>query len=219
MLRRGIINKPRRCYQHSRGSKHTRKDTSNMPERYLIINHLSVKDITRIFGQIQISETSFYKNSPCWEWTGSRCRDGYAKVTYGRESTLAHRVLFAWLVHPLPRGMGKDKLQADHQCNNRACVNPVHIEAVLPKVNGLRGNSVAAINARKTHCPRFHDITAEGTLTSSGDCKKCKAIKTRHRRATDPEWAEKQRAYERAKYAQYKAENRPHKRRQKPSSE
>jgi hypothetical protein len=101
----------------------------------------------------------------CWEWTGNLSA-GYGTLGLKRDgrwvTTRAHRV--SWTIHrgPIPTG-----LQLDHLCRNRACVNPAHLEPVTNRVNGLRGVSACAQNARKSHCLRGHEYTPENTRVRS----------------------------------------------------
>lgn len=93
----------------------------------------------------------------CWEWTASN--DGCKG--YGRfDKQSAHRWAFEYLVGPIPAGM-----TLDHLCRNPACVNPDHLEVVSFGVNTLRGGSVSALNARKTHCLRGHPFSDFNTKT------------------------------------------------------
>lgn len=54
---------------------------------------------------------------------------------------------------PIPPGY-----QVDHLCRNRACANPVHLEAVTQAEN-LRRQMAAwrKKNPTPTHCPRGHE--------------------------------------------------------------
>lgn len=68
--------------------------------------------------------------SGCWEWTGSLDVDGYGRFSIGAKKFRAHRAVYAELVGEIPVG-----LEIDHLCRNRACCNPLHMEAVTGAVN------------------------------------------------------------------------------------
>ncbi|NED52837.1 HNH endonuclease, partial [Micromonospora aurantiaca] len=63
----------------------------------------------------------------------------------------------------------------DHLCRNRACVNVTHLEIVTNRINILRGETLQAANAAKTHCIRGHEFTPENTYVKNGgrDCRTC----------------------------------------------
>lgn len=105
------------------------------------------------------SKVDFGNMLACWDWTGNKTIDGYGRFkTDDGQSVAAHRWAYETNVGPLIEGM-----EIDHLCFNRACVRPDHLEQVTPQVNNLRSGSVAAINARKTHCPNGHLYTKENT--------------------------------------------------------
>lgn len=88
-------------------------------------------------------------NSGCWLWKGATaCGYGYFR------HRPAHRFAYELYRGPIPEG-----LQLDHLCRVRSCVNPSHLEAVTQGVNLHRGETIAARNAAKTHCPKGHEYT------------------------------------------------------------
>ena len=112
----------------------------------------------------------------CWEWTGGCNKDGYGifhvqRIT-ARWNRCAHRVAYELLVGQIPSG-----LTLDHTCTNTSCVNPRHLEPVTQRVNLLRGNTVNAVNAAKTHCIHGHEFTLENTYRRPDNgtraCKTC----------------------------------------------
>ena len=91
----------------------------------------------------------------CWEWQGSKDRDGYGRILMPNGSALrVHRASFQEFRGPIPDGY-----VIDHLCRNRACCNPNHLEPVTIKENTLRGEGVTAIKKRQTECIRGHDLT------------------------------------------------------------
>ncbi len=70
--------------------------------------------------------------SGCWLWLGARHSHGYGTV--GRPTQLAHRWMYQQIRGPIPQGY-----DLDHLCRTPQCVNPAHLEPVLPSVNCQRG--------------------------------------------------------------------------------
>lgn len=106
----------------------------------------------------------------CWLWTASLNNRGYSQFLHNRLLRLGHRFSFELLVGPIPDG-----LQLDHLCRVRHCVNPAHLEIVTPRENCLRGKSIAAENARKTHCPRGHPYSGDNLIIRQNgrSCRIC----------------------------------------------
>lgn len=123
----------------------------------------------------------------CWLWTGFVGENGYGTFAF---SASAHRWSYQHFVGPISEGH-----QVDHTCHNadlscrglgpacphRRCVNPAHLEAVLPSVNIKR-----ALGER-THCINGHELTPENTRLRSyrttRECRTCIAEWSRRSRA------------------------------------
>lgn len=77
-------------------------------------------------------------NTGCWLWDARwDSGNGYGKVSWKGRAWMAHRLVYALLVGPIPRG-----LILDHKCRVRACCNPLHLEPVTDKINTWRGEAV-----------------------------------------------------------------------------
>ena len=123
----------------------------------------------------------------CHTWTGSRDKNGYGKVGVVGETRMvmrmAHRVRYEREVGPIPEGM-----QLDHLCRNKACCNPAHLEPVTQRENLLRGNTLIARAAARTHCAKGHPLTGDNLLRSRlrdgrRTCRICRNEWERNRRA------------------------------------
>jgi hypothetical protein len=114
----------------------------------------------------------------CWQWNKKLDSKGYSMFTISNQEfrMSGHRFAYFLFKGNLIKGM-----HLDHLCRNPGCVNPDHLEQVTPKENFLRGVGIAAINTKKTTCPRGHhydyDIPKGGRW-----CKTClKEARDKHR--------------------------------------
>jgi hypothetical protein len=94
---------------------------------------------------------------------------------YDGKVRLAHRVIYEYLVGPIPDG-----LSIDHLCRVRHCVNPAHLEPVTHRENVLRGQAPTAVNGRKTRCKRGHEFNR--TVRNGRRCYTCHLYLSRVRR-------------------------------------
>jgi hypothetical protein len=122
----------------------------------------------------------------CWLWTASTDSNGYGQFVTGsrtdgsRRQWRAYRFAYEAIVGQVRHG-----LQLDHVCRVRRCVNPAHLEAVTSRENTLRGESPAAANATKTHCPAGHPYVGDNLRIYRGwrRCRACDRRENRSRRA------------------------------------
>lgn len=126
---------------------------------------LSHEDALRFIFSFVVTERG------CWEWIAGKATGGYGCIKLGRKQYVAHRLMYEAMRGPI-------KYTIDHLCRNRACVNPQHMEDVTNKVNILRGESIPAKNARKTHCKRGHEFTEANTYRErkGRQCRTCRAL-------------------------------------------
>lgn len=108
----------------------------------------------------------------CWEWQGSAV-DGYGTATPpdgGGTSRYVHRIVWWLFVGPVPSSATLDHLchTADPtcpggtQCRHRRCVNPAHLQPVLPAVNSRRMQRRAAGVARSRTRAEAADLRVDG---------------------------------------------------------
>lgn len=136
----------------------------------------------RFWAKTRIEDTGY--ETECLVWTAYKLPNGYGRygVRHGYVDC-AHRVAYRAVVGPIADG-----LVIDHLCRTRACVNPSHLEPVTNRVNILRGDTIMAANAAKTHCPQGHEYTPENTIPSGTNglgrsCRKCTRVWSEARNA------------------------------------
>lgn len=66
----------------------------------------------------------------CWVWTAAKVRDTYGVFWDGGRLVYAHRFLYE-----LVNGVIADKMDLDHSCHNKACVNPSHLRVCTRSQN------------------------------------------------------------------------------------
>lgn len=120
------------------------------------------------------------RNDGCWVWSGTIGADGYGRIRVDGREHVAHRWGYETFVGPVPDGM-----QLDHLCRNRACVRFDHLEPVTAQENVLRGVSLAAENATKTHCPQGHPYEGHNVYVHPVKgyrvCRTCNRERSRRR--------------------------------------
>ena len=136
----------------------------------------------------------------CWIWmAGASNGRGYFSSNHGIKS--AYRMAYELLVGPIPKGY-----VIHHRCHNPLCVNPDHLETMIPgehtRMHLQKEHEQAPLLPRpraqrtpRTHCPHGHALTDDNLVPSAladglRACRECKNIRAR--------------AYQRRRYAALK---------------
>lgn len=72
----------------------------------------------------------------CWVWQGVASAGGYAQLRINGGVEYVHRWSYRQHKGEIPAGM-----EVDHLCRNRLCMNPDHLEAVMPVTNVRRSRA------------------------------------------------------------------------------
>ena len=175
-------------------------------DKKLIVSELSRKEIKRIFSKISIDPIT-----GCWIWHGSVDGSGYGLVWFRHHTERIHRVIFAWRIKPISRGIyARSADRIDHLCRRRNCCNPEHLESVTQRTNVLRGNSPIAFQIKRTHCIHGH-ILEKNRKGTRRDCRTCESIRHK-RRMLGPDreyWLKKQRQATRRYYLKKQRNSQP----------
>lgn len=128
------------------------------------------------------------RDGDCVVWQGAHSTGGYGIIRVSGRNRPVHRVVYEYFHGPVPVGLELDHVRA-RGCSFRACCNPDHLEPVTRQVNLLRGDSLTAHNAAKTHCPHGHAYTADNLdrgakRLGARVCRICLHLRQRARAAT-----------------------------------
>jgi hypothetical protein len=121
----------------------------------------------------------------CLVWFGTRRTNGYGVTVFMGKQTTTHRVMYQLHTQQsVPLGM-----EVDHLCNNRACINPEHLQLVTHSENMRLSKN------RRATCRAGHEWTEASTYLATikrkGEgtrlqryCRICRANTQRNMRAT-----------------------------------
>jgi hypothetical protein len=129
----------------------------------------------------------------CLLWIGAKVGDsGYGLFWYEGRLVRAHRWAYQHWVGPIPNDHDIDHDTTRGCSGQPACVDPVHLEAVPPRVNWERSQGPSARAARKTHCAQGHPLSGDNLIPvpSHPTWRRCRICfydrQRRYRKGTQP---------------------------------
>lgn len=122
----------------------------------------------RFWGYVRLSS-----ESNCWTWTKKLNPKGYGVFRVGRDRVKAHR--YSW---SLNRGDIPSGMVIDHLCENKACVNPSHLNLCTQRVHLLRYSDTRC-GFRKSHCIHGHPLSGDNLVLGVRGhrlCRECRRL-------------------------------------------
>lgn len=128
----------------------------------------------RPWQELFLAKFEMGRRSECWPWLAYVMPNGYGRL--GKKC--AHVVSYEFFWGPIPEGYDVDHVRA-RGCIRRDCVNPWHLEAVTRRENLLRGDTITARNAAKTHCVHGHTLS-DAKIRKNGTryCATCSRLES-----------------------------------------
>lgn len=115
----------------------------------------------------------------CLVWPRGCSSSGYGMVLMDKKLRPVHRVIYEAIIGPVPEG-----LVLHHECRNRRCANPAHLEVCGVMENTLKDHPdlFGKAGRNKTHCKHGHPFSGENLrMTPDGrrSCRMCARMKNR----------------------------------------
>jgi hypothetical protein len=130
--------------------------------------------VRKSFTDRYLEKISVIPGDSCIYWKGRIDRLGYPRITYKGKEAYVHKVLYENCYGSVKRGY-----DVHHVCGNKGCVNLAHLRVVSHSDHMINHSpGVSAENAKKTHCPRGHELKEPNLRkTKRGrECLACRQI-------------------------------------------
>lgn len=139
----------------------------------------------RFLSHTRSGDTKF-EGTWCVEYIGERTRTGYGRFWCGGKRFLTHVWIYQHYRGIYPRKNEEGvRLEINHLCSNRSCVNLSHLELTTYYGNIFHKNSnaIAKLNADKTCCPKCGEDYVIRISKSGGVARHCRSCKNANERA------------------------------------
>lgn len=106
----------------------------------------------------------------CWEWGGTKYKNGYGRIWWDNQDRLAHRVAWEMAEGPIPPG-----LYVLHGCDNPGCVNVEHLRLGDQTENMKDKFDRGRDGRRRGYCKQGHALTPDNVYRQPRgvQCKTC----------------------------------------------
>ncbi len=124
--------------------------------------------------------SKFDVSGDCWVRKGKPDGKGYGTIGHNYKTHRAHKFVWEMLVGSIPEG-----LEIHHNCENKMCSYPDHLELVTHAENMRRSpRSIGAMQRRKTRCPQGHEYSFENTYMYEGR-RYCRTCSKKYKKSAD----------------------------------
>lgn len=116
------------------------------------------------------SKVSIRQPHECWPWAAAINVTGYGAFGIGQKMYGAHRVAY-WLI------VGEWPEVCRHTCDNRPCVNPMHLRDGTAADNNR--DALTRTHVYKTHCPAGHAYEGRNRTEDANGRQRCRECHNR----------------------------------------
>jgi hypothetical protein len=122
------------------------------------------EDIKRFWSKVD-------RSGDCWIWKDALSIYGYGHISLGGRLSRAHRFSY-WLSgrQVVPRVKGQELYEIHHECKNKACVRPSHLNQTS---RAEHEDTVADRRRKLTHCSRGHLLSGANMRIETYGARRC----------------------------------------------